>query len=158
MELKVRTNYQRILSLTLLIATIAYTLTTVIWPEPVQAGPALPSREPPAPTRPPQDDGKDSDEPVGASIELHLHPTQAGVWTVVQWQDSANNWRDVEGWRSRAEGSTQRWWVAAKDFGTGSFRWAVRQGPDGPQLGVSKPFHLPSSPNETAQIEISLGP
>jgi hypothetical protein len=155
MELKVRTNYQRILILTLLIATMAYTLTAVVWPKPVQAGSTLPSRQPPAPTTPPQDDDKDSDKPIGASIELHLHPALAGVWTVVQWQDSANNWRDVEGWSSEAEGSTLRWWVAAKDFGTGSFRWVVRQGLDGPQLGVSKPFNLPGSPNETAQIEIS---
>ena len=158
MELSVRINYQRILILTLLITTMAYTLTTVIWVEPVQAGSTLPSREPPVPTMPPQNDDKDSDKPFGASIELQIHPAQAGVWTVVQWQDSANNWRDVEGWRSQAEGSTQRWWVTAKDFGTGSFRWVVRQGPDGPQLGVSKSFNLPSSPNETLGIEISLGP
>jgi len=96
-------------------------LTTV----PVLANGQLPDRSPP----PPGDDGgRDDGGPLGTHIEL-VAPEHAGAWSVVQWQDSAGNWHDVEGWRGTLDSTGYiRWWVAARDFGTGPFRWVITGG------------------------------
>ncbi|MCK6624301.1 MAG: hypothetical protein L6R45_03905 [Anaerolineae bacterium] len=123
----------------------------------VQAGPTLPPRDPPGRGHQGDDDGDGgSDKPVGAYIELQTQLAAAGAWSVVQWQDSAGNWHDVEGWRGPLAEGNRRWWVAAKDFGTGPFRWALTQGPGGPQLSVSAPFNLPAQANQT--LFVSVGP
>jgi hypothetical protein len=90
---------------------------------------------------------------------------------VVQWQDKAGGWHDVEGWQGTLEpdgspapqGGTgagrdgsKRWWVAAKDFGTGPFRWIVTQGKNGRPLAASAWFNLPSVANETVRIEVEV--
>ena len=49
----------------------------------------------------------------------------------------------------------RRWWVDAKDFGTGPFRWIVSRGPRGPQLARSEVFKLPNQANETMIIVAS---
>jgi hypothetical protein len=46
--------------------------------------------------------------------------------------------------------------VAAKDFGTGPFRWVVTQGKNGRPLATSALFNLPGVANETMRIEILL--
>ena len=96
-------------------------LTTV----PALANGGLPDRNPP----PPGDDGGRNDSgPLGTHIEL-VAPEHAGAWSVVQWQDSAGNWHDVEGWRGTLDSQGYiRWWVDAKDFGTGPFRWVISGG------------------------------
>lgn len=88
-----------------------------------QAAEGLPDRNPPAPQ---VDEGSgDRGGPIGTYIEL-VAPEHAGAWTVVQWQDSAGNWHDVEGWRGTLDDrGVRRWWVDAKDFGTGPFRWVI---------------------------------
>ena len=118
---------------------------------PAQAGSTLPSRVKPCPVQPDKDDD-DDDNPVGAHIEL-MAPT--GAWSVVQWQDNSGGWHDVEGWTgSLADGGGWRWWVEAKDFGTGPFRWVSQPGPEGSVLNASGPFTLPAFPNETVQVEL----
>jgi len=75
---------------------------------------------------------------------------------VVQWQDAAGNWHNVEGWqRGLGVGGFERWWVAAKDFNSGPFRWVVTQGPGGPELGVSQPFNLPGGGNQVLRVEVN---
>lgn len=131
---------------------VAGLLALNLWPVWVQAGPSLPPRDPPGPQEDRDDDDDDGRaEPVGAYIELQTQIAPAGAWSVVQWQDSAGGWHDVEGWRGPLA-DNRRWWVAAKDFKTGPFRWAVTQGQAGSPLGVSAPFNLPSGANEVVQV------
>jgi hypothetical protein len=93
-------------------------------PTPALAESGLPDRNPPA-----ANDGERDDRgPVGTYIELAA-PEHAGAWSVVQWQDVNGNWHDVEGWRGTLDSSGYiRWWVAARDFGTGPFRWVITSG------------------------------
>jgi hypothetical protein len=114
-------------------------------PAPVQASSALPPRETPTPPSPDGEKDKDG-PPVGAYIEL---VAPVGAWVVVQWQDSAGSWHDVEGWRGSAANSS-RWWVHPKDFGSGPFRWVIYQGNQ--VSAMSEPFYLPGTANETLQI------
>ncbi|NJN98858.1 MAG: hypothetical protein HC875_34575 [Anaerolineales bacterium] len=123
-------------------------------PSAAYAGAGLPSRD--APTPLPHDDDKDRDgPPVGAYLELVAPGAPFGAWAVVQWQDSAGGWHDVEGWRGTLSDSS-RWWVHPKDFGTGPFRWVVSGGPGGAELESSEPFNLPGQPNQTMQQTILL--
>jgi hypothetical protein len=122
-----------------------------------QAEAGLPDRNTPTPTGPPTGDN-DNAPPVGAHIELYVPNAPAGAWTVVQWQDSAGGWHDVEGWRGTLDASGyRRWWVDAKDFGTGPFRWVVSQGADGPFLSLSPPFNLPSEAGQVLPMTVSPG-
>ena len=76
-----------------------------------------------------------------------------GAWTIVQWQDSAGGWHDVEGWRGTLDGPTlKRWWVADKDFGTGPFRWVVIQEPSAAPPHISEPFSLPHEANQIIHL------
>jgi hypothetical protein len=145
---------------TILMLMIVSILFGLVWPPLlIKAGSTLPPRHSPAPSSPADDsdDGDDDDTPLGAHIELQVAPVQVGLWTVVQWQDSAGNWHDVDGWRGTLEtGGYKRWWVALKDFGTGPFRWVATQGPGGPVLGMSEPFSLPAEANEVVPVTVSL--
>ena len=143
----------------ILILVMANTLFGLVWPPLLtKAGSTLPPRHAPAPgSSSESDDDNDDKTPVGAHIELHVEPVQVGLWTVVQWQDSAGNWHDVDGWRGTLEtGGYKRWWVAYKDFGAGPFRWLATRTPDGPELVVSEPFSLPPRANEIVQVSVSL--
>ena len=129
----------------------------------VEAGAGLPNRDTPTPKTSSDDSDDDKDDkPIGASIELHVQNLQvqnatAGVWSVIQWQDSAGNWHNVDGWQGTLDANGFRyWWVAQKDFGTGPFRWLVTQSQDGPMLGKSAPFNLPLKANEIKQIKVLL--
>ena len=124
----------------------------------VQAGPNLPPRSTPTPS-PDNGDGDDGDsDPSGAYIELQAVNSPPGAWAVVQWQDSGGGWHDVPGWRGLLKpGGHERWWVAAKDFGTGPFRWSVTREPGGALLGSSQAFNLPDQANDTLQIVVSVG-
>jgi hypothetical protein len=134
-------------------------LTLVAWPSlPVQAQEGLPPRETPAP-QPPADDDDDDDSgaSVGAYIELHVALVSPDAWSVVQWEDSAGNWHNVEGWQGELGlDGFERWWVAAKDFNTGPFRWLVTQSQAGPELGVSQPFNLPGGGNQVIRVTVTL--
>lgn len=126
-------------------------------PAPVQAGGELPARNTPISSPANKDAGNTKNknsQPVGAYIELHLSNPADGAWTVVQWQDNAGDWQDVEGWQGSPNSDRQRWWVATRDFGRGPFRWIVTQGPDGTLLGTSQPFQLPTKANQVVPIHI----
>ncbi len=126
------------------------------WPSLIEAQSTLPPRQTPT-LPPPKDKKRESDKPLGATIELQVQPVPAGDWGVVQWQDKSGNWHDVDGWKG-ALGATglERWWVAAKDFNTGPFRWVVTQGPGGPEVAASQPFNLPARANEILRIEVTV--
>jgi hypothetical protein len=128
------------------------------WPPLIQAGPTLPPRDPATTTPAPKDKDKDDNKPVGAYIELQIQTTQAGLWLAVQWQDSAGGWHDVAGWRGPLAEGNRQWWVAAKDFGTGPFRWIVTEGSGGRLVGGSQTFNLPNQANETLRVTVSLTP
>lgn len=156
--MKISTHKARyILSLGAMLAVVSI-LFGLIWPPVLtQAGPTLPPREPPPNDSPDENDDDGGNAPLVATIELQVQPAQAGLWTVVQWQDSDGNWHDVEGWRGNLEaGGKKMWQVAAKDFGTGPFRWVVYQGQDGSELETSEPFTLPRQANEVVRVVVSL--
>ena len=127
------------------------------WPSFIEAQSTLPSRESPTPAPQPKDKTRDSDNPLGDTIELQAQPVPAGAWSVVQWRDNTGSWHDVEGWK-RALGTTgfEQWWVAAKDFNTGPFRWLITQGPGGPELGISQPFNLPAGAGQVLRVEVMI--
>jgi hypothetical protein len=94
----------------------------------------------------------------GGLIELHVQPSQANVWTVIQWQDAKGQWHDVDGWQGALNGDSQLWWVAPADLGKGPFRWQVYQSRRGQLLAESKNFTLPGLKRETIRIEVSMKP
>jgi hypothetical protein len=125
-------------------------------PPPTQAGAGLPPRETPIPSQPSDDDDRD-DEPIGAHIVLHVPSAPAGVWTIVQWQDTAGGWHDIDGWQGTLdEGDQKMWWLAPDLFGKGPFRWLVYQGERGKLLATSDPFYLPGAEGEKLRVEVSL--
>ncbi|RME56643.1 MAG: hypothetical protein D6790_14430 [Caldilineae bacterium] len=48
-----------------------------------------------------------------------------------------------------------RWRVAAKDFGTGPFRWAVFEEPGGRLLAISETFTLPDAAYAQVQVTVT---
>jgi hypothetical protein len=143
---------------TLINLGVGTVLILVLWATlaPVEAL-ALPPRPEDVASRE-EDDGGD-DSLLGAYIELHLQSAPAGLWAIVQWQDSAGAWHDVEGWHGTLDASgSRRWWVAAKDFGTGPFRWVIYWVQGDELLAESDPFNLPQTAGETVKIEVSFLP
>lgn len=145
------------------VAVMVYAMLLLAWPlSLVQADEErsqLPPRHPPPATPTIGDDEGDDDhnQPLGAYIELQTQSTPVEAWTVVQWQDQAENWYEVEGWQGTLEGDgSKRWWVAAKDFGKGPFRWAVLIRKGGPWLATSVSFTLPEEAYQVVQVEIDL--
>ena len=126
-------------------------------PLPTQAEAELPSRATPTPVPRPDDDDKD-DKPFGAYIELQPQGAPNRAWAVVQWQDSAGDWHDVEGWQGPLRGGTKKWWVSQGDFGKGPFRWTVYQGQEGELLATSAPFYLPGTASELVRVEVTIIP
>ncbi len=142
------------LGLTLFIfSTVAFLL---VGPHFVQAGPELPPRDP-IPTEEPKesDDDDDDGDPPTAAIVLSAQPVQGGLWASVEWEDSDGGWQLVDGWQGSTSGS-QTWIVEVKDFGTGPFRWVVKDGPDGNVLGTSSEFMLPTGANQVQNVSVTL--
>lgn len=138
--------------------TLTITGSLMIWPAgQVQAGSGLPPRNTPASRDAGETDETNHDDsnPAGAYIEFQVAPTLGGKWSQVEWQDSQGNWYPVDGWAGSLDGQGQRrWWVDAKDFGRGPFRWLVKQGIDGPVIHTSQSFSLPAGIGQTVQIVI----
>jgi hypothetical protein len=136
-------------------AALLLILASALSPAVSQASPpALPPRPEEAKPGGGGSKGGRSGEPAGARIELHAPQALAGGWTVVQWQDRAGNWHDVEGWRGRLDGGVVSWWVHPKDFGSGPFRWTVSEQEGGKLLGASRPFSLPGEANQVLQVTV----
>ncbi len=117
---------------------------------PVQAGSALPTRSAPTPTP----TGSKEQGTAVATIALEVPTDWSSAWAVVQWQDGLGEWHDVEGWRGWLPDNSRQW-VVAQDFATGPFRWVVTAEPEGPVLGASDSFYLPSAANEWLWVTIA---
>jgi hypothetical protein len=103
------------------------------------------------------DDDDEDGQPIGAHIVLHVPSAPDGVWTIVQWQDTAGGWHDIESWSGALDDDTQKtWWLAPDLFGKGPFRWLVYQGERGKLLATSDPFYLPDAEGEKVWVEVSL--
>jgi hypothetical protein len=94
----------------------------------------------------------------GGLIELHIHPVQTGLWTLVQWQDARGQWHDVDGWQGTVDDTLQVWWVAPRDFGKGPFRWRIHQSYGGQLLATSQSFSLPQRTGVTVRIDVGIKP
>lgn len=146
---------------TLIKLTFAILFTSLLawamWPASV-AEADLPPRNTPTPIPASSKDiDKDDDGPIGAWLELQAGSAHAGKWSGVQWQNSAGAWENVDGWQgSLDEAGRCSWWVAAKDFGRGPFRWVITQGKGGPVLSASEPFYLPAGANETVKVNMAV--
>jgi len=124
----------------------------------------------PQPTIVPPPSSGHAQAPQGALIELRVRlapgfpaESAAGLWTVVQWQDSSGGWHAVEGWQGTPDlvaggAATKVWWLPAGLFGQGPFRWVVLDAPGGRRLGVSAEFSLPGRADERVQAEMALAP
>lgn len=127
------------------------------WSAPANAdtAPALTQAAPPRPTIQPLNAPLSASSPYGAHIELILQSTwPAGAIAVVQWGDTRGNWFNVEGWRGSLGSSIRsiRWWVARKDYGTGPFRWIVRDLSREQTLAISATFNLPRADGQLITI------
>jgi hypothetical protein len=129
---------------------------------------AAPSALPPRPVPGPH--STSSRAPTGGYIELDVQlgqswaagdvPWQA-LWTVVQWQDRADEWHDVVGWQGSLDEANSAeckkvWWVAREDLDQGPFRWVVYRRRGGESLAQSESFDLPHKVGETVSVGISL--
>lgn len=119
---------------------------------------AAPDRLPPRPEDS-KDGGRGGDEdPPGAYIELHSPDASAGLWAVVQWKDRDGNWHDIEQWWGTLDtNNSEKWWVAAKDFNTGPFRWQITRGKGGAVLATSDNFNMPGEAGRILLITLSVG-
>ncbi|MEM7347426.1 MAG: hypothetical protein AAF485_24570, partial [Chloroflexota bacterium] len=80
----------------------------------------------------------------------------ASAWTKVQWQNVNNDWEDVTGWQGTLTQGSRRWWVDAKDFGTGPFRWVITDGKGGTVIATSDSFNLPQFPNDPVVTQLTV--
>lgn len=124
---------------------------------PVRVEAGLPPPETPVPAQVPGDGNGDSGKPIGAHIVLHVPAAPDGVWTIVQWQDTAGGWHDVDGWQGTLDvGHRIMWWLAPDLFGKGPFRWLVYQSAERDTLATSDPFYLPAAEGEKLRVEVPL--
>lgn len=101
---------------------------------------------------------------AGAYIRLNVAAPGGAAdlttaWTLVQWQDRQGVWHDIDGWRGLLDdpGSTSKtWWVSDSDFGKGPFRWVVRRGSDGADLGASAGFSLPTDSYQLLDVAVTI--
>lgn len=154
----IKINFRIYIFIILIVVALAPILQAI----PVQAAP---STLPPRPESPPVDSGNNDDgddsggasQPSGAYIQLQVQPPPSSLWASVEWQDSDGGWHTVESWQSEVStGGYQKWWVAAKDFNTGPFRWVVSEQAGGSPLATSDIFNLPGQANTILQVNISL--
>lgn len=130
---------------------------------------AAPSSLPPRPTIPPPPSAAKA---TGALIVLEATFDESwadsglawqDLWTVVQWQDPAGTWHNVEGWQGTldkvADGvGWKAWWVPEELAGKGPFRWVVYRRQGGSALVTSETFALPSPSPVGLVIEVDVRP
>jgi len=117
---------------------------------------------PPRPTEPPPPTDAPRMRALGGWIELRAQNVKS-QWSVVQWQDSAGNWINVESWRSAFDSVTggvgkKTWWVDQTSFGPTLYRWVVYDASNNQVLAQSAPFKLPIENKQTVTTEITLAP
>lgn len=95
-------------------------------------------------------------KPGVATLLLQVQPKQEGLWSVVQWQDPAGNWQDIEGWRGTVVNGKTIWWVESKDWGASPYRWVVYQPGNGLVKAISTPFALPAQAQQVLTVPVAL--
>ncbi len=132
---------------------------------------AAPPNLPPRPTMLPPSPG-DAQKTAGALIVLQATFDERwatsglawqDLWTVVQWQDAAGVWHNVDGWQGTldkvADGvGWKAWWLPEELAGKGPFRWVVYRSRGGSALVTSETFSLPSPSLSSPVIEVSIRP
>jgi hypothetical protein len=69
-----------------------------------------------------------------------------GITTVVQFRNASGEWQDVSGWiQPLRNTSTVLWNVWRRDWGTGPFRWAVKNEAKNYVMATSTGFYLPGA-------------
>ena len=117
---------------------------------------------PPRPTPEPAATALPPSKTLGGWIELRVQNAKTQR-TVVQWQDSAGKWIDVDSWRGAFDGVTdgvgkKTWWVDQISFGPTPFRWVVYDGASNQVLAQSQPFNLPTENKQTIVVNVSIAP
>jgi hypothetical protein len=100
---------------------------------------------------------------AGGWIELRAQGAPAGAWSVVQWQDSAGAWQNVESWSGGFDtvengAGKKTWSVDQWIFGAGPFRWVVYDKRGGTTLATSALFTLPKENRQTVVVQVTLAP
>lgn len=128
---------------------------TLLLVMPVSA--ALPPRPPHVtPTTEPASQVNTSSAVDGGFIRLTVAPSNSALSAVVQWQDSAGEWRSVNGWRSDLSQVSIKWWVNPNDFGKGPFRWLVYEHTQKNVIATSDMFFLPESEKHIVDVYMTL--
>ena len=70
----------------------------------------------------------------------------------MQWRNKQGQWQDVVGWQSNTIAKPIKWWVSAKEFGVGQFRWVLLR--NNKVVAQSEPFSLPKKAREMLTIKI----
>ena len=69
-----------------------------------------------------------------------------GITTVVQFYNADGQWQDVNGWIQPLRNTdTVLWNVWRRDWGTGPYRWVVKNEAKGYVMGTSTGFYLPAA-------------
>jgi len=127
---------------------LSHPISDVIAIAPAQTALTLPPPSPPATLLP-------ALPARGGYFGVSVPNAQKDCWTVVQWQDSNGNWRNIDSWQGELDERNQKlWWVAEDNFGQGPFRWMVYENRTGAALALSSPFYLPASAEQSIMIEL----
>lgn len=87
-------------------------------------------------------------EAVGM-IELRVPGAPPELRSAVQWEGPPGTWHDVEGWQQMLGASgIVRWSVYPRDYGSGPFRWILRDASGREMLAASDAFRLPARSGE----------
>lgn len=145
------------------IIIVAVALSALAFTAPAADGlpprPSTPTPVPPTETPVPP---SATEQPVrGALIILQQSDTEpfpAQAWTVVQWQNEAGRWYDVEGWQGTFDSNDRVvWWVSADSLGDGPFRWQVYDSAARDELlATSEAFDLPAHHGQRRFIDLQL--
>lgn len=69
-----------------------------------------------------------------------------GLTTVVQYYDAGGQWQDVSGWvQPLRNTNTVLWNVWRRDWGTGPYRWVVKNAAKGYVMATTSGFYLPGA-------------
>ena len=127
----------------------------------------LPPRpEPPTPYLPPTPAPSPAPRhSAGAHIRLLVAPEVVGdaapsvMWTVVQWEDEAGGWYDVEWWCGHLDDTRGRQRLVGQpaDYGRGTVPLGHPPRPGAvAELATSAPFDLPSQERQVLDVAVAL--